>query len=91
MLMDAPALLSGTVCPSLIATQIGPMLAPTVRKPTLPAASLGSGKTGNTLGVFHLLSQQLLQPPLLLRAAISSLQQFGDTGNLSGVITSSLP
>lgn len=92
MLMDAPALLTGTVCLSLLATQIGPMLAPTVIKPTLAAASLGSGKAGNTLGVFHPFSQLLLlQPPLLLKAAISSLQQFGDIGNLSGVITSSLP
>lgn len=90
-MLDAPALLSGTVCPSLRATQIGPTLAPTDRKLPLPAASLDSDKKGNTLGVLHPFSQLLLQPPLLLKAAISSLQQFRDIGNLSGVITSSLP
>lgn len=67
------------------------MLVPTVRKPNLAAASFGLDKAENTLGVFHPFSQLLPQPPLLLKAAISSLQQFGDIGNLSAVISSSLP
>lgn len=67
------------------------MLVPTVRKPNLAAASFGLDKAENTLGVLHPFSQLLPQPPLLLKAAISSLQQFGDIGNLSAVISSSLP
>ena len=89
MPMDAPAtaLLPGTVCPSLRATQMGSVLALTVRKPTLPAPSLSSAKEGNAPGLLHPPSQPLLPP----KATISSLWQFGDVGNNSGVITSLLP
>ena len=55
MLTDAPAtaLLLGMVCPSLRATQMGPVLTPMVRKPTLPAPSLGSAEEGHASGVSH--------------------------------------
>lgn len=85
----AAVLLTDTVCPSLRATQMGPVLAPMVRRPTLPAPSLGSAEEGHTLRVSCPPSQPLLQPPL--QAAISSLRQLGDTGNHSGVITNLLP
>lgn len=92
MSMDAlaTARLPGTVCLSLRATHTGPVLAPMVRKPTLPVPSLGSADKGHTSGVSCPPSQPLLQPLLPPKAAISSLQQFEDTGNHSGVITSLL-
>lgn len=85
---DAPAtaLLLGTVCPRPRATQMGTVLAPTVRKHTLPDPSLRSAEEGHALGFSHPPSRPLLQP----KATISSLWQFGDTGNHSGVITSLL-